>query len=402
MPVWHEATRKWVREGKLVVLGVTQEQHSERCRLFAQWQQFDWPILHDPINVLECRAVPIVVAIDEYGIVRSTRPRIDSFADDFIHASFNDDAASPQPTRYGPHPSPAVAELATAAKQANSADAWRNLGDALILWGGDERLDDAVGAYGKAVELAPRDGRVHFRLGVALRRRYESDLRRDDDFQAAIDCWGQALDCDPNQYIWRRRIQQYGPRLDKPYPFYDWVDEAEQAIRQRGETPVALPVRPNGAEIAHPSRTFQATESAVNPDPDGRISRIDDGAVHVEMTVVPRAIRPGQTGRIHAVFRLNDNANSPVHWNNEAEPFRLWLDPPPSWQLSQRLLRIAPPATAVSTEPRRIEFEVRAPSNASSDGVINGYALFHACDRDGGTCRFVRLDVRFRIPLASR
>ncbi|HVL13287.1 MAG TPA: hypothetical protein VM529_12035 [Gemmata sp.] len=57
-------------DGKLVVLGVTQEQHSERCRLFAQWKGFDWPILHDPINVLGSSAVPIVLALDEHGIVR--------------------------------------------------------------------------------------------------------------------------------------------------------------------------------------------------------------------------------------------------------------------------------------------------------------------------------------------
>ncbi len=52
------------------MLGVTQEQHADRCRLFAQWKQFGWPILHDPINLLEAPAVPIVVAIDEHGIVR--------------------------------------------------------------------------------------------------------------------------------------------------------------------------------------------------------------------------------------------------------------------------------------------------------------------------------------------
>ena len=75
VPVWHEATREWVKQGRLVLLGVTQEQHADRCRLFAQWKRFDWPILHDPINLLEAPAVPIVVAIDEHGIVRAIRPR---------------------------------------------------------------------------------------------------------------------------------------------------------------------------------------------------------------------------------------------------------------------------------------------------------------------------------------
>ena len=61
MPVWHQATADWVKKGKLVLLGVTQEQHADRCRLFSQWKQFDWPILHDPINVLDLLGVPVVV-----------------------------------------------------------------------------------------------------------------------------------------------------------------------------------------------------------------------------------------------------------------------------------------------------------------------------------------------------
>jgi peroxiredoxin len=84
VPVWHDLTRQLVNDNKLVVLGVTQEQHPERCRLFAQWKQFDWPILHDPINVLETSAVPVVVAIDEQGVVRSTRPQPQSFEKEFI------------------------------------------------------------------------------------------------------------------------------------------------------------------------------------------------------------------------------------------------------------------------------------------------------------------------------
>ncbi|MHC4512049.1 MAG: hypothetical protein ACYTAO_24420 [Planctomycetota bacterium] len=59
--------QQYVREGRLVVLAVAQEQHRQRSRLFAQWQRLDWPILHDPINVMQVRGVPIEVAIDEHG-----------------------------------------------------------------------------------------------------------------------------------------------------------------------------------------------------------------------------------------------------------------------------------------------------------------------------------------------
>ena len=270
MPVWHDSTRQLVKDGKVVVLGVTQEQHPERCRLFAQWKGFDWPILHDPINVLESSAVPLVVAIDEHGIVRSVRPRPDTFEKDFVGKAFADDpAAKPNPVRYGPTHPPAFDKLTIAAKDADTAAGRRALGDALALWGGEKRLNEAVAAYAAAVKRDPKDAPAFFRLGVCLRRRSETATREPDDFRTAVVAWGTALELDPNQYIWRRRIQQYGPRLDKPYPFYDWVPEAEAAIRKRGETPVELPVRPDGAEIATPAKTFPV-EAVVpkNPDPN--------------------------------------------------------------------------------------------------------------------------------------
>ena len=72
--------------------------------------------------------------------------------------------------------------------------------------------------------------RLHFRLGVAYRKWF--DEKKDIAFfDQAVEQWGKALAMQPNQYIWRRRIQQYGPRLIKPYPFYDWV---EAATNRRG------------------------------------------------------------------------------------------------------------------------------------------------------------------------
>ena len=119
-----------------------------------------------------------------------------------------------------------------------------------------------------------------FRLGVAHRMRHESAGRRPGDFQAAIDAWGRALELDPNQYIWRRRIEQYGPRLTKPYAFYDWVVPAKAEISRRGETPVPLAVEPYGSELAGPVRDVVAEASVpLEPDPKGQIHR-DVAAAH--------------------------------------------------------------------------------------------------------------------------
>ena len=70
---------------------------------------------------------------------------------------------------------------------------------------------------------------------------------------------------DPSNYIWRRRLQQYGPRLDKPYPFYDWIETARRELKARGIEPHPLRARLTGAEIAQPLRAPEAGEPVSAP-----------------------------------------------------------------------------------------------------------------------------------------
>jgi tetratricopeptide (TPR) repeat protein len=401
VPVWHEATAKWVKEGKLALLGVIQEQHADRCRLFARWKGFGWPILHDPINALEATGVPILVAIDEHGIVRSTRPAPATFRAEFLDKTFADDARGGRGERLTPALKPGTSSpdwdlLERRARQEANAAAWRALGDALALWGGDGRLEEALDAYGRAAKLDPKDGPALFRLGVCYRRRYETTLRRPGDFQAAIDAWGRARDLDPNQYIWRRRIEQYGPRLGKPYAFYDWIEAAEKDLRARGQKPVALAVRPVGAEIARPLQALPAPRAgARGPDPDGKVQRDKDWLVRAEVTVAPARVRPGRAVRVQVVLRLDPKKQA--HWNNEAEPLRLWVDPPAGWQVSGRLLQAPAARQAVSGEDRVLDFEIQAPGEARGKVRLGAYALYHVCDERGGRCRFLRLDVPIEL-----
>jgi tetratricopeptide (TPR) repeat protein len=405
VPVWHEATARWVREGKLVVLGVAQEQHPDRCRLFAQWKGFDWPILHDPIDILELYGVPELVAIDEYGIVRSGGPKLERFEADFLNKRFADDAGPAPDAPLTPSLVPGTGQpnfdaLTRQARAKPSAAAWRQLGDALALWGGLDKVDAAIAAYGQAVRHEPGDGAAWFRLGVCYRRRYDSPQRQSDDFQTAVESWGKALPLDPNWYIWRRRIQQYGPRLDKPYAFYDWVEEAEKDIRRRGEQPVALPVRPGGAEIAQPLKALPKPARILDaPDPTGKVERDRQGWVQAEVTVVPARVRPGQPARVHVVLRLDPKQKA--HWNNEAGPLRFWIDPPPGWQVAERLLTASPGSGAVSAEDRALDFEVKVPTAASGQMQLSAYACYYACESAQGKCRFLRLDVPVTIHLAQ-
>jgi hypothetical protein len=402
VPVWHEGAAGWVKDGKLVILGITQEQHAERCQLLAQWHGFDWPILHDPINILEPLAVPVFVAIDEHGIVRSTKPVLASFKADFLDQSYSDDAQRAAPARVTPllkkdTSTPDWDILRQNTSKTDTAAAWIALGDALVLWGGDKTVDEALSCYARAVKLDPKHGSAWFRLGVCHRRRYDSAEQKPGDFQAAIDHWGKALDLDPNRYIWRRRIQQYGPRLDQPYSFYDWVTQAEKAIRARGAEPVALTVRPAGAEIAYPIKALPGAAAARAPDPDNKIHRDVDGLVLAEITVVPGQVPPGKSARIHLVLRPNPKLKA--HWNNEAEPVRLWVEAPKGWQVSDRLLTATAPKKAVTDEPRTLTFEVVAPPDASGKQRLPLYALYNVCNDTDAQCQFLRLDITVDVAI---
>ena len=77
--MWHDAAKQWIADDRLVMVGLIQEQHPDRCRLFAQWKQLDFPILWDPFNLTDSKVVPNFIAIDEHGIVRSTRANLETF-----------------------------------------------------------------------------------------------------------------------------------------------------------------------------------------------------------------------------------------------------------------------------------------------------------------------------------
>jgi hypothetical protein len=405
VPVWHNKTKDWVAAGKLVVLGITQEQHPDRCRLFAQWQKFDWPILWDPINILESTAVPIVIAIDEHGIVRSTRPRPETIEAEFLNVAFPSESVGQAITNRDNGAQPATRPNLVALQQRalleKTASAYRDFADAAILWGGTTEATTAIEAYSNALTQTPDDGASLFRRGVAYRIRYDSERRQFDDFQKAVQSWEQALDKKPNQYIWRRRIQQYGPRLEKPYSFYDWVELARQEIVARGEEPLPLVVVPQGAELARPARAFGvAADEAKSPDPEGRIQRDTRALILAEITTVPSEIRPGGSTRVH--IALTPNAALQAHWNNESDRLQVWADAPEGWQVSQRSHQVVPETNqATSLEVRRVDFEVQVPVDATGTIKLPVYALYFVCEDTDGQCQYLRQDIDVEIVVAN-
>jgi hypothetical protein len=121
----------------------------------------------------------------------------------------------------------------------------------------------------------------------------------------------------------------------------------------------------------------------------------DTGAVACEVVTVPAAVKPGDAVRVHLTFRLAPKGTA--HWNNEAEPLRVWIDPPAGGATSARLVEAERPARATSVEARAVGFEVRIPKDAKDTVRVPVYALYHLCDDDGGQCRLVRLDVTVEV-----
>jgi len=363
-----------LKEGAITAVGVVQEQHPTRTLLFNQWKQLRMHVFADPLNRLEVSAVPIVLLVDRHGVIRYKNPQPKD-VDTFLSEDYEKPASKPAQRQ-----SDAGLDLASADRLAMTNE-----------------LDAAIGKYRAILKANGGNAVAHFRLGVALRMRYDSEASRSGDFGAAVEHWQRALRLDPNQYIWRRRIQQYGPVLDKPYPFYNWVSEARREITERGEQPIALEIEPRGAELASPNSKSEekpaSAQPTVEPDPDGLVVR-DLAAIRLEPNLVPSTDSKQASSRLHLSFVPTGT----VHWNNEAEPLTVVLNLPDGITAERRILFSSLPKSATSKERREIDVEVSWAANHSESAKIRGYAVYHLCDKLTGVCTYKRQDFEVPVP----
>ena len=381
MPVWHEKTKPLRDGGELEVVGIVQEQHAERAKLYAQWKGFDWPILQDQMTSLGLAVVPVFVLLDENGVVLENRLRPNQF----------EKLLSKQPVSTSPK--------IEAKRKKTDCESYVASGDAKLM---QRQPNKAIKLYERALTFASNDEvdlvpLIEFRLGVAYRARYDSkNGANPNDFSNASSYWTRAREGNPNQYIWRRRIEQYGPRNIKPYPFYDWVDDAVKEIRARGEQPVELNVRLAGAEIALPAKRSAQSDpiaAAENPDRESKITLVDSAQPEIKasITTVPSKIAPGQTVRVHVQFQPGNG----MKWNNESTRLQVWIEGIEG-QVSKQLFSVTPPSTATSTETRGIEFEYTANKNSAEFGIA-GFVLANVCPDAEGVCLFRRCNLEFDI-----
>ena len=169
VPGWHEATKAWQDAGDLQMVGIIQEQHPDRARLFMQWKEMGWPILIDSLDLLETTVVPMTLLIDEHGVIRQIQPPRDQL--DELRTTFLD-VAFEAPETAADSSLPGMSDRAAAAVSA-------------YLWDSSEP-DAVVAAFERAVEGDPEHGYTLFRAGVAYRWRYDSDASRPGDFQRAV------------------------------------------------------------------------------------------------------------------------------------------------------------------------------------------------------------------------
>jgi hypothetical protein len=286
-----------VKDGRLLVAGLAPEQHGDRMALFLQWKGMeDMPVMLDSYNLLGLKVVPTTLLIDEAGIIRHRNPSPQDLSD-FLGAPRAEVGSAPPAPRLPSSREGAAQRLADRA--ASSAAFLRSTRSSWAQRLAD--LESLMTRVPKSPEARPDAAAIHFQLGVAFRKRYDSSLRKDDDFSVAVEYWRRALEIDPSNYIWRRRLQQYGPRLDKPYPFYNWIAQARAEITERGGKPLPLLVEPSGAEVARPGGKSPAAatpDEPPHPDPDGKLPRETGALFSFSKTIVPHTTTPGTAARV--------------------------------------------------------------------------------------------------------
>lgn len=126
------------------------------------------------------------------------------------------------------------------------------------------------------------------------------------------------------------------------------------------------------------------------PDPNGWIPSDDEGLALVDATVEPSG------GGHQVTLTLRPNPEIAAHWNNEAGPTQLWLDPPEGWTVARRLHTVPNPDEAISEERRTFTFEVERSAGTGSV-TLAGYAVYFVCEGDSGVCMSRRQTIE--VPL---
>ncbi len=330
----------------------------------------NFPILVDSLNRTGVSAVPLLWAIDESGVIRKTRPDIKWFRETFVKTDYAVTGADDFTAKEESAPSSNVGHFLR-----------RDWNSAISGWAADLKNDSTNAA-------------TWFRWACASRARYDYGGGDAQDFQNAVTAGPKSLELAPNNYIFRRRVQQYGPNMEKPYPFYNWIERARKEIRMRGEEPLPLVAEPRGAELAMPARSFVSETNAIKePDSKNQVTQ-DRSLVHANIVVSPNPPVAGKSVRVSLL--LTPDEEQDVHWTNDAGTVTLVVDDS-DIRVSQPIQRwTAIPDAGTSEEVRQFDFEVLLPASTTV-AELDAYVVYYVCSGADGACVYRRQDVKIMI-----
>jgi thiol-disulfide isomerase/thioredoxin len=396
LPVWYQKAKPLVAEGKLAVLAVAHEQHADRCRLFAQWKGIDWPILHDPLNLINVETLPLVVAVDEHGIVRSTDLQPDDLAKKFIQEEFERPDELPPP---GPAELTDTRITRRVAKDSRSIKGWRDHGDALVLAGAPVQINEAIDAYrqGLKQKKGDVDARTYFRLGVAHRLRHDRPEHQDGDFQAAVDAWRKAVELAPDNAVFAARLRQYAPTVGKPHAYFDWVETAVKEIITRGQTPIKLAVEPCATERGQSTETSPNKEkpkagdgAPASPQPD------KDNLVEVEKTVV-RSADEKAVGVVEVQLTFRPDPGRAVRWDDATGGLSARIEPQEGAKVAAASVKYAPLPDPVLENARTLSFDVQLPKRHGEAVAMTVHAIYAVRQGESGPPSLLSRDISVKI-----
>ena len=116
----------------------------------------------DSLNLLGVSAVPITMFIDEAGVIRAIRPRLED-----VEAFVEQKGEISTGTETLEIARPDLAQLGKAAHQ-GTPEALRTYGDAVALWEESSKLTQAIEAYQQVLEKESNHGPTHFRWELSI------------------------------------------------------------------------------------------------------------------------------------------------------------------------------------------------------------------------------------------
>ena len=74
-----------------------------------------------------------------------------------------------------------------------------------------------------------------------------------------------------------------------------------------------------------------------------------------------------------------------------------FIHPPDGWEVDHHYLTVNRPPVAVSQEVRKVEFELKSPSDFAQTAILPAYVLYYVCEDVNGTCLYRRQDISVRV-----